>query len=121
MHEWLKELKAGDEVVIDTRYGGRLVKVTKVTKTQIVIDTWRFNRDNGRLRGQHGGFDFWSLRKATPVLRELIERRQLVSGIVAASGQELMRIDLTLLREFREAILFEKTRHEESNDKTQKS
>lgn len=43
----LKDLVAGDEVLITSRYYRRIAKVDKVTKTQIVVDNARFRRDSG--------------------------------------------------------------------------
>ena len=43
----LKDLVAGDEVVVTGTLYRRIAKVDKVTKTQIVIDNARFRRDSG--------------------------------------------------------------------------
>ena len=43
----LKDLVAGDEVVVTGTLHRRIAKVDKVTKTQIVIDNARFRRDSG--------------------------------------------------------------------------
>ena len=43
----LKDLVAGDEVLITSRYYRRIAKVDKVTKTQIVANNARFRRDSG--------------------------------------------------------------------------
>lgn len=42
-----KDLVAGDEVLITSRYYRRIAKVDKVTKTQIVVNNTRFRRDSG--------------------------------------------------------------------------
>ena len=43
----LKDLVAGDEVLVSGTLHRRIAKVDKVTKTQIVIDNARFRRDSG--------------------------------------------------------------------------
>lgn len=43
----LKDLVAGDDVLVIGRYHRRIAKVNKVTKTQIIIDNARFRRDSG--------------------------------------------------------------------------
>lgn len=43
----LKDLVAGDEVLVTGMYYRRIAKVDKVTKTQIVVDNVRFRRDSG--------------------------------------------------------------------------
>ena len=43
----LKDLVAGDEVLVTGTLHRRIAKVDKVTKTQIVIDNDRFRRDSG--------------------------------------------------------------------------
>ena len=43
----LKDLVAGDEVIVTGTLHRRIAKVDKVTKTQIVIDNDRFRRDSG--------------------------------------------------------------------------
>ena len=43
----LKDLVAGDEVLVTGTFHIRIAKIDKVTKTQIVIDNARFRRDSG--------------------------------------------------------------------------
>jgi ribosomal protein L24 len=55
--KWLAAIKAGDEVAIKAgRDNVRIATVTKVTETQIVIDRYRFRRDNGREKGKPSGW-----------------------------------------------------------------
>ena len=73
---WLDELKVGDSVAVNGRYGVTIVKVEGVTKTQIVADESRFNKSNGKRRGD----DAWSLASlepVTPKLREQIRLKKL--------------------------------------------
>ena len=43
----LKDLIAGDDVLVVGRSCRRIAKVDKVTKTQIVVNNARFRRDSG--------------------------------------------------------------------------
>lgn len=43
----LKDLVAGDDVLVIGNYYRRIAKVDKVTKTQIVVNNVRFRRDSG--------------------------------------------------------------------------
>lgn len=52
----LKDLVAGDEVLVTGMYHGHIAKVDKVTKTQIVVNNARFRKDSG---WQCGG-DSWN-------------------------------------------------------------
>lgn len=52
----LKDLVAGDDVLVRGMHSRRIAKVNKVTKTQIIIDNARFRRDSG---WQYGG-DSWN-------------------------------------------------------------
>lgn len=52
----LKDLKAGDEVLVTGISHRRIAKVDKVTKTQIVVNNARFRRNSGY---QCGG-DSWN-------------------------------------------------------------
>lgn len=43
----LKDLIAGDDVLVVGRSCRRIAKIDKVTKTQIVVNNARFRRDSG--------------------------------------------------------------------------
>lgn len=43
----LKDLIAGDDVLVVGRYRRCIAKIDKVTKTQIVVNNARFRRDSG--------------------------------------------------------------------------
>lgn len=55
----LKDLIAGDDVLVVGRSCRRIAKIDKVTKTQIVVNNARFRRDSG---WQCGG-DRWNVRR----------------------------------------------------------
>ena len=64
-NDWLKELKAGDQVLAYF-YGESiptLTEVSRVTKTLVVIGCFRFYKKSGRA---YGIYDRGSLRQATP-------------------------------------------------------
>lgn len=54
----LKDLVAGDEVLVTGTFHRCIAKVDKVTKTQIIIDNARFRRDSG----WQCGSDRWNVR-----------------------------------------------------------
>ena len=54
----LKDLVAGDEVLVTDMYYRRIAKVDKVTKSQIIVDNVRFRRDSGYQCGN----DRWNVK-----------------------------------------------------------
>mgnify|MGYP004560066019 CR=1 FL=1 len=69
----LKDLVAGDEVLVTDISHRRIVKVDKVTKTQIVAGNIRFRRDSG---WQCGG-DRWNVRRiSVPTEKEISEIKE---------------------------------------------
>lgn len=54
----LKDLVAGDEVLVTDMYYRRIAKVDKVTKSQIIVDNVRFRRNSG----WQCGSDRWNVR-----------------------------------------------------------
>lgn len=64
----LKDLVAGDDVLVEGSSSRRIAKIDKVTKTQIVVNNARFRRDSG---WQCGG-DRWNVRKiSVPTEKEI--------------------------------------------------
>ena len=69
----LKDLVAGDEVVVTGTLYRRIAKVDKVTKTQIVIDNARFRRDSG----WQCGSDRWNVRRiSVPTEKEISDVKE---------------------------------------------
>lgn len=73
-NEWIKNLKAGDMVIISNRYGQSLRKVDKITPAGFVrVNSFLFNQD-----GRERGGNTWErsyLREATPeLIQELREK-----------------------------------------------
>lgn len=69
----LKDLVAGDEVLVTGTFHRRIAKVDKVTKTQIIIDNARFRRDSG----WQCGSDRWNVRRiSVPTEKEISEVKE---------------------------------------------
>ena len=69
----LKDLVAGDEVLVTGTLHRRIAKVDKVTKTQIVIDNDRFRRDSG----WQCGSDRWNIRRISiPTEKEISDVKE---------------------------------------------
>ena len=69
----LKNLVAGDDVLVKGISHRCIVKVDKVTKTQIVVGNTRFRRDSG---WQCGG-DRWNVRRiSVPTEKEISEIKE---------------------------------------------
>ena len=69
----LKDLVAGDEVIVTGTLHRRIAKVDKVTKTQIVIDNARFRRDSG----YQFGSDRWNVRRiSVPTEKEISDVKE---------------------------------------------
>ena len=69
----LKDLKAGDDVLVTGTFHRRIAKVDKVTKTQIVVNNARFRRDSG----WQCGSDRWNVRKiSVPTEKEISDVKE---------------------------------------------
>lgn len=69
----LKDLIAGDEVLVVGRSCRCIAKIDKVTKTQIVVNNARFRRDSG---WQCGG-DSWSRKSiSVPTEKEISDVKE---------------------------------------------
>lgn len=69
----LKDLIAGDDVLVVGRSCRCIAKIDKVTKTQIVVNNARFRRDSG---WQCGG-DSWSRKSiSVPTEKEISEVKE---------------------------------------------
>jgi len=67
MNDWLKNLKVGDNVIIDSRHGSSVTKVERFTKTQIVLkNNYKFNRTTG----YEVGGDTWNTVSISPATFE---------------------------------------------------
>lgn len=69
----LKDLIAGDDVLVVGRFCRRIAKVGKVTKTQIVVDNVRFRRDSG----WQCGSDSWNRKSiSVPTEKEISDVKE---------------------------------------------
>lgn len=77
----LKDLVAGDAVIVVDRSCRRIAKIDKVTKTQIVVNNARFRRDSG----WQCGVDSWSKKSiSVPTEKEIsdIEKENLRKTLI---------------------------------------
>lgn len=69
----LKDLVAGDDVLVTGMYHRHIAKIDKVTKTQIVVNNARFRRDSG---WQCGG-DRWNRKSIyVPTEKEISDIKE---------------------------------------------
>ena len=69
----LKDLVAGDDVLVVGRSCRCIAKIDKVTKTQIVVDNVRFRRDSG----WHCGGDIWDRKSiSVPTEKEISDVKE---------------------------------------------
>lgn len=69
----LKDLVAGDDVLVRGMYSRLIAKVNKVTKTQIVVNKARFRRDSG----WQCGSDMWNVtRISVPTEKEISDVKE---------------------------------------------
>lgn len=91
----LKDLIAGDDVLVVGRSCRRIAKIDKVTKTQIVVNNARFRRDSG---WQCGG-DSWSRKSiSVPTEKEISEveeenLRKALIYVISSSDFERLSTD----------------------------
>lgn len=95
--EWLKTLKAGDEVDC----GQQIKRVERVTPTQIVIGKGnqeiRFDRQEGRQRGGNSYRRLW-LHQVTPELRAKYEHRDLAMWLRYLQHEKLTLAQLRAIK-----------------------
>ena len=69
----LKDLVAGDDVLVRGMHRRRIAKVDKVTKTQIIVNNARFRRDSG----WQCGSDIWNVRRiSVPTEKEISDVKE---------------------------------------------
>lgn len=95
----LKDLIAGDDVLVVGRSCRRIAKIDKVTKTQIVVNNARFRRDSG---WQCGG-DRWNVRRiSVPTEKEIsdIEEEDLRKALIyVISSSDFERLSTDKLKQ----------------------
>lgn len=71
-NEWLDNLKAGDDVIIEGRFGdGDLNKVSRLTKTFVIVGRSKFRRNDGYAPGR---CNFAQIVEPTKERRDAIRR-----------------------------------------------
>lgn len=69
----LKDLQVGDVVLVTGMSYRRIAKIDKITKTQIIVDNARFNKDSGWKCGS----DRWNVRKiSVPTEKEISDVKE---------------------------------------------
>lgn len=93
----LKDLVAGDEVLVTGMSHRRIAKVDKVTKTQVVIGNTRFRRDSG----WQCGSDRWNNKIiSVPTEKQIVEikeenlRKKLIYAISSFNFEHLSTDEL---------------------------
>ena len=97
----LKDLQVGDEVVIKgLGYPERIAKIERITKTQIVVNGYKFNRGSGSQCGNNGweGKNIYVLTdELKEQLQEVQRKRNIISYIEkfnfnSLSVEELLQV-----------------------------
>lgn len=95
----LKDLIAGDAVLVTGRYHRHIAKVDKVTKTQIIIDNVRFRRDSG----WQCGSDRWNIRRiSVPTEKDIsdVKEKNLRKTLIyAISSSDFERLSTDKLKQ----------------------
>jgi len=105
----LKDLQAGDKVFYSNQLNnGSILTVTRTTKTMIVCDKRRFNRQTGYTK-DGGQFDFAKIQILTDELSEQVYHRRLVSKI---EGADLSVLRYSALKQIYKII----TKHTDAGD-----
>lgn len=93
----IKDLQVGDSVLVTGMSYRRIAKIDKVTKTQIVVDDARFNKNSGCQCGSN----IWNCRKIyVPTEKQIAEikeenfRKKLVYAISSFNFERLSTDEL---------------------------
>ena len=80
--KWRESLRRGDEVIVTTASENRVLKVQRVTATQIVVEGSNYTKSRGR---RVGGSEFWRahIRQPTKERRVKAERDQFRKQAIA--------------------------------------
>ena len=72
MEDFLKNLKVGDEVAVDSGYSSQIIKkIEGETPKFWKIGKSLYDKNNGRARGG-GGWHFYYIRELTPIVKDKI-------------------------------------------------
>mgnify|MGYP006987471688 FL=1 len=95
----LKDLIAGDDVLVVGRFRRCIATIDKVTKTQIVVNNARFRRDSG----WQCGSDRWNVRKiSVPTEKDIsdVEEENLRKALIyVISSSDFERLSTDELKQ----------------------
>ena len=78
-NNWLRDLKAGDMVVVQSRWYEIVARVGRVTACYVIVGGTRYHRDTGRVVGEDYGRSFLSPYNDEAKTRE--RKRQLITWL----------------------------------------
>jgi hypothetical protein len=105
MKKTIDQVSPGETVMIGSGRNGRLLKVAKVTATQIVLDSGsRFNRKTGRRCGDHSSWMDNYLHIPSDKQLAEVERANLVNRLMALSEQHLHTLPTHVLHDAVESL-----------------
>lgn len=104
--DWLKSLKLGDKVAVETITGGHVFrKVVRLTKTQIVLDnSQRFYMSSGIIVGG----SFYRRIRILPVTAEIKEKAERSALIYRIKKSDINGLSIESLRKILSIIESEK-------------
>lgn len=112
--EWIAELKPGDSVIVANGPLRSIYKVTRVTKTMVIIGKSRFSRKTGRPCGDSGWDNHSYLIQATEEnMKAIQEKRELQRHLRIVSNVKWRHVPLDTLKEI-VSVLIEKKVLEEA-------
>jgi len=100
-HQWLQNLKVGDQVIVHCAYvSDRIVKVERLTKTLIILNNkTRISKSNGYEYGSHG-YNLTSISQFTETKAAQINtaniKQKLINGL---NNTKFHKLALTKLQQ----------------------
>jgi hypothetical protein len=96
MSAWLESLKAGDEVMVPSRYGApSILRVDRVTPTQVVVGSEKYRKSNG----YRVGGSTWDCRYITEPTDH--GREQAEAALLRSNLERLVKDQATTLEALR--------------------
>lgn len=119
--DWRKSLKPGDMVIVITRMDPFIAKISRTTKTQVVIPFGaveiKFRRSDGREVG-NGLWNSKFIQEATPEevsrIREQVRRRSLISEL---KGTDWSKLSINSLEKINKLVADEQSKERTNNEK----
>lgn len=101
----LEELQPGDKVIEGYGNSARVQIIDRVTATQIVIGSTRYNRKHGRRCGKSQGWHSSSIHVANQESLDRCERERLIGSLANMRRDELNHLSLVQLREIHKIMV----------------